>query len=517
MSLRRLSLAAALFAVFVAVALNLGSVTYLIATTPGRTPAALDARAGHAALRPFDLAGKALPDNLFLVRTRGELPAGAMAAGVVVLGERNGVFLVSGAPDAVMALAGTGCAVFPIEGVPAATRSAPQQRAPLDTPDPAIAAMVAEVEWAGVSDKIQWLVDFGTRYSYAANHQAVAESIGGLFAGYGLAPVLRSFVYNSRTLWNVEATQIGTVYPDSFYIICGHFDSTSEAPTTNAPGADDNGSGAAAVLTAAEILTAHDFEYSIRYICFAGEEQGLRGSQNYAAWAASTGLAIAGVLNFDMAGWWQSGAPKDLEIETNVASQWLAAIIVNCADLYTTAPYVLHVYDGAWWGDHASFWNQGYAAVNHEEAWDWGDPDFNPYYHSSNDLLAYLDPDFTVDNIQVGVAALATLAVPIPEPTAVDGRAPALAGVSLTAYPNPFGGQVAFTVAGLAGRERARIVVYDVRGRRVDAMSVALHDGRGMAIWMPRDIAGGAMRSGVYFAELEGFPGASPVKIVHVN
>jgi aminopeptidase YwaD len=471
--------------------------------------------ADHPALRPFAAAAGELPVELYLVRTRGELPD---AAGVVVHGVHNRVFLVSGDPAAVTGLAYRGCAVIPLSGLPAGSRSASRQWVRVDTPDPAIEAMVAQVEWTGVSGKIQWAVDFGTRYSYAPNHSEVADSICAVFAGYGLTPVKLPFVYNSTTMYNVEATQTGTVYPDSFFILCGHFDSISEIPMTSAPGADDNGTGIATVLTAAEILTQHDFEYSIRYICFGGEEQGLRGSEDYAAWAAQNNLGIVGVLNFDMMGYWEPGVEMDLEIETNHASQWLAAAIVNAADLYTSAPYELHVYDGAWWGDHASFWDQGYAAVNHEESWDWGDPDFNPYYHTTNDVLTYVGEDFTVGNIKIGVAALATLARYVPGGTAVDDPAtpPAFAG-SLGAYPNPFSERVSFTVTGLRDRAEVRVHIYDARGRRVGGVPVFLQDGQGTALWNVTDDSAREIGSGVYFAQLEGFTDVAPLKIVHLK
>ena len=477
--------------------------------------AAADRPGGNPLLGSFGVSSTDLPPDLFLVRTRGGLPR---AAGIVVHAERDGLYLVSGDRDAVFSLSREGCGVYPVPGSTAAPRSPNRVWAPVDTPDPGIAAMVAEVAWTGVSAKIQWLVDFGTRYSFASNHYTVADAIGDVFAGYGLAPVLRSFVYNAHTMWNVEATQLGTVYPDSFVVICGHFDSTSERAGTNAPGADDNGSGVAAVLTAAEILAQHEFEYSIRYICFAGEEQGLVGSESYAGWAASQNLGIVGVLNFDMLGYWEDGVPKNLEIETNVASQWLAAAIVNAANLYTTTPYLLHVYDGAYWGDHASFWAEGYAAVNHEEAWDWYDPDFNPYYHSTNDLLAYVDPDFTVGNIRVAVSALATLAGYVPGGTGIgDPETPAYAEDMLRAFPNPFGSRVTFSVSGLDGRARAAITVFDALGRRVTELPVALEDGSGTATWQA---AGGAaldIGAGVYFARVEGIRGARPVKIVRVR
>jgi aminopeptidase YwaD len=471
--------------------------------------------ANHPVLRQFSLDGKELPSELFLVRTRGYLPE---KPGIVVHGEISGLYLVSGDPAKISALTRSGFSVTPLRSRPAQSRSASRQWTRLDTPDSTVEAMVAQVEWPGVSDKIQWLVDFGTRYSYAPNHYEVAESIGGAFSACGLQPVLSSFEYGHTTMWNVEATQTGTVYPDSFFIICGHFDSISESPLVSAPGADDNGTGVATVLTAAEILTQYEFEYSIRYVCFGGEEQGLRGSKVYAGQAAAEDLGIVGALNFDMMGYWEPGVEMDLEIETNQASQWLAAAIVNAAELYTNAPYELHVFDGAWWGDHASFWDEGYAAVNHEEAWDWGDPDFNPYYHTTSDIPVYLGPSFVVGNIKIGVAALATLAVVVPDVTDVEDSItpPSYAG-SLRAYPNPFYGQVNFRVSGLTNREDIKIIVYDVTGRAVALLPIVLQGDGGTTDWNVTDDPGQNLGAGVYFVRVDGGSDISPIKILYIK
>lgn len=379
-----------------------------------------DRWAKHPALQPFDVAGKALPSELYFVRTRGGLPE---VDGVVAYGKHKDVFLVSGDEDVVLGLARLGCAVIPIKDLQPREQRAEREWTWISTPDPDIEEMVAQVEWPGVIDKIQSLVDFDTRYCLAANHREVAESLRDAFASYGLQVTMRQFSFGGPPMWNVEATQVGTLYPNSYVIICGHFDSISEDPMNLAPGADDNATGTAAVLTAAEILSQYSFEYSIRYVCFSAEELGLVGSYFYAAEERWKNTDIVGALNFDMLGYWEPGVEKDLEIETDHASMWLAQAVVNAADLYTGTPYELHVYDWAWWGDHFRFWMMGYSAVNHEESWDWYDPDFNPYYHSVNDLPAYVDPDFTVGNIKVGVAALATLATAEPpRPVTFDVR-----------------------------------------------------------------------------------------------
>jgi hypothetical protein len=112
---------------------------------------------------------------------------------------------------------------------------------------------------------------------------------------------------------------------------------------------------------------------------------------------------------------------------------------------------------------------------------------------------------------------LATLAVLDPS-TGVDDRVtpPTLAG-SLRAQPNPFYQQVTFAVYGVADRDEVTILVYDVRGREVAAVPVAIHDGRGTAVWNATGGTAGEIGAGVYFGRLEGVPGASPAKIVCVK
>lgn len=74
---------------------------------------------------------------------------------------------------------------------------------------------------------------------------------------------------------NLIITKKGTLYPDKYIIIRGHFDSI------NGPGVNDNGSGTSIILEAAKILKDIPTEYSIKFINFSGEEQGLYGSRHY--------------------------------------------------------------------------------------------------------------------------------------------------------------------------------------------------------------------------------------------
>ena len=116
-------------------------------------------------------------------------------------------------------------------------------------------------------------------------------------------------------------------------------------------------------------------------------------------------------------------------------------------------------------------------------------------------MLAYVGEDFTVDNIQVGVAALATLAGPIPEVTEATSK-PA---ENITAWirTNYFSPSTTILVGGLTGENRARVGVYDVRGRRVHEVTLAVVDGQGNQNWNGLGDSGTHVPSGVYFLRLE--------------
>lgn len=471
----------------------------ILLVCPG--PSLQAASADHPIVTEMGLAGNDLPAELFLVRSASSLTSGP---GLTVHGRLRDTYLVSGTTKAVQALPAQGCFVLelpdpaPDLGVP---RPIPVQ-VDKSAADPRIQRLVNKLSWKTLSDKIQWLVDFRTRYSLYPHTESVAESLQVYFTDLGLESTLQPFFvdyqnYSHVTFNNVISTQVGSTYPDQYFIIGAHYDSISENPNKSAPGADDNATGTATVMAVAEILSQYTFEYSIKYICFGGEEQGLLGSSFYAYHASYEGEDILGMLNFDMLGYWQEGLEDELEIETNAASLPLAAVVVGAAELYTDAVFELHENDMAWWGDHFFFWMTGYQAINHEESYDWDDPDFNPYYHTTEDLPEYVHPDFTLRNARVGLASLATLAI---RETQGSGPGPdkSTSILNLGAYPNPFNGSVHISVQTDPGLRHLDLEVFDLRGRLVISLPVDLSEGRGQANWLARDSAGHPVESGVY-------------------
>ena len=150
---------------------------------------------------------------------------------------------------------------------------------------------------------VQKFQDYKTRYAERGDKCNLAsEYISQVFQSNGLNTSYDPFLYkNKAKMRNVIGEKPGTTAPNKIIIICAHYDSISSTKAmTIAPGADDNGSGVAAVMVAAEVLSDYDFNYTIRFIAFDCEELGLWGSAHYANDAEIRGDNIVGVINLDM-------------------------------------------------------------------------------------------------------------------------------------------------------------------------------------------------------------------------
>ncbi len=106
-------------------------------------------------------------------------------------------------------------------------------------------------------------------------------------------------------LVNVVAIQRGTERPNEVVIVQGHIDSRVTDVmdfTSDAPGANDDGSGTALVLEAARILSQRKYPATIVYALLSGEEQGLHGGRLLADYAKAQGWTVKAVLNNDIVG-----------------------------------------------------------------------------------------------------------------------------------------------------------------------------------------------------------------------
>jgi hypothetical protein len=275
--------------------------------------------------------------------------------------------------------------------------------------DPEIQTMVNSVSSATIDANVQRLEDFETRYATHDSCQAAADWIKAQYESYGIDSV---YFHNFSPTYkdNVVATIPGKGNPDKIVLIGGHYDSIT-SDHDFCPGADDNASGTVCAMECARVLSNYDFNYTLVFMAFGGEELGLYGSEGYAADAAARGDDIIGAVAVDMIGYLAGGDAMDLDIIDNASSQWIRDLTVDVGNLYVPD---LPVVDGSLPGgassDHASFWAHGYDAILFFE--DTGN--YSPYIHTANDIvgLSYNSSTMAERCVKVAVGLIASMAQP---------------------------------------------------------------------------------------------------------
>lgn len=286
------------------------------------------------------------------------------------------------------------------------------------------------------------------------------------FTSFGLQPYYQNW---SSTLDNVIAEQEGILYPNQKVIICGHYDAMPGGIAL-APAADDDGSGTAAVLEAARVMSQYQFEYTIVYALWDEEEQGLVGSGFYAGASASNDDTIIAVINLDALAWDGNGDSL-ARIHTRPVANSLAigdtAFAMNARYNLDLALNINN--PGATYSDHASFWSEGYSAILIIEDFD---NDGNPYYHTESDLVQYFDVPYFEKVAKLGFATVATLAVPFDGNIGVEET---MSRELLNARPNPFVDMIQIELPDDFQGIRS-ISLSDVMGRKIDPFEYE-HDG----------------------------------------
>jgi len=158
---------------------------------------------------------------------------------------------------------------------------------------------------------VEELQKFETRYSWEKQDE-VANYLFKRFQAYGIPVEFDEYDFRGKKWKNVIATIDGKKEAGAIYMVIAHFDSISKQPEVNAPGADDNGSGTAAVLEIGRILIEVSSDATVKLGVFSNEEQGGSGSEHFARKARERNLNIRGVINLDIIGF--NGSYKGSEI-----------------------------------------------------------------------------------------------------------------------------------------------------------------------------------------------------------
>ncbi|MGH9718665.1 MAG: M28 family peptidase [Bryobacteraceae bacterium] len=327
----------------------------------------------------------------------------------------------------------------------------PAAQPPIKSQNPAVSKVVGEVSQDRIAEIMKKLESFETRHTFSATDHP-ARGIGAArrwiyeqFRSYSPRLEVRLDTYNIKRqqrisrdveLANVVAVLPGKLQPERQVIISGHYDSlrlnrrspeeaAADPPGMDAaanagqsaPGVSDDASGTAAVMELARVMSQYEFDKTVVFVAFAGEEQGLLGSTLYAAQAARDRGQIEAVLNNDIIGNDVSGDGRSLSRSVRVFSEdpadspsrQLARYIKEAGERYLPAMTVDLVFRHDRFGrggDHTPFNQEGFAAVRFTTP-----AEFYRNQHSLSDTFANSSPAYTTMVTKINGAALATLAL----------------------------------------------------------------------------------------------------------
>ena len=342
-----------------------------------------------------------------------------------------------------------------------------QRRSPNAPGNPDIPKIVSEMSARRIEASIRKLVSFGTRntlseqndpnrgigaardWLYAEFQKAAAESGGRMTVekqSYEQPRAAR--VPQPTIVTNVVATLKGTQAEsaDRMYVVSGHYDSMCGSPTDakcDAPGANDDASGTAAVLEMARVMSKYKFDATIVFMAVAGEEQSLLGATHFAEQAKKNNMNIEAMFTNDIVGntlggngvrdrrtlrVFAEGVPsnetqqeattrRSVGGENDSQSRQLARFIREVSERYVPSMKVLMIYRRDRYGrggDHIPFLERGYAAVRFTEP----NEDYRHQHQNIRtengvqygDLPQFVDFDYVANVARVNAASLAMLA-----------------------------------------------------------------------------------------------------------
>jgi Zn-dependent M28 family amino/carboxypeptidase len=332
--------------------------------------------------------------------------------------------------------------------------------------NPEIQKMVKEISAKNIEATIRKLVSFGTRNTLSEQDNptrgigAARDWIFGEFqkisadCGGCLTVEKQTFlqpkanrVPEPTNLTNVVATLKGTTDPTRVYVVSGHYDSMCTSPTDakcDAPGANDDASGSAAVIELARVMSKRKFDATIIFMTVPGEEQGLLGATHFAEQAKQTKMNIEAMFTNDIIGGvtsqknspnrnkvrvfsegvpsneteQEAGIRRSVGGENDSASRQLARFIKEQSDKYLKNFSVWMMYRRDRYlrgGDHIPFLERGFSAVRITEA----DEDYTHQHQNVRtengvfygDTPEFVDFEYVANVARVNMIALASLAL----------------------------------------------------------------------------------------------------------
>lgn len=332
-----------------------------------------------------------------------------------------------------------------------------------------IRKMSLEVKAENIETSIRKLVSFGTRNTYSSQEdktrgigaardwifdefQKISSNCNGCLivekqSYWQENKTSNPKIPKSTNISNVFATLKGTVNPERFYVVSGHYDSRCsdvDDAACDAPGANDDASGTAAVIELARVMSTRKFDATIVFMAVAGEEQGLLGAKYFAEQAHLKKMDIEGMLTNDIIGGvttmrdsqnrnsvrvFSEGVPSDETVsdalirrsvggENDSPSRQLARYMKEQTKTYIDGFDVWMIYRRDRYlrgGDHIPFLEKGYASVRLTEP----NEDYDHQHQNVRmenaiqygDLIQFVDFEYVAKVAQVNLVALASLSL----------------------------------------------------------------------------------------------------------
>jgi len=244
-----------------------------------------------------------------------------------------------------------------------------------------------------------------SRYWGSPSNPKAAQYIYEKLQSYGINVRYQNI---SSSCVNVIGKITGTLYPEQYYVVCGHYDNFKldpvPGPLDTVPGADDNVSSISGILETAKLLVNFPLEYSVLFIAFDEEEKGLIGSLAFADSAVRQGMNLKGVINLEVLGYDSDNDGKFMLI-TNSNSEALAGYFLNAIQVYQIGLQGQKNFNGGY-SDHYSFWLKGFKAITHAQS----DSNFTPYEHTKYDTYDKFNPNYFLKMVKAAFVTLASLA-----------------------------------------------------------------------------------------------------------
>jgi hypothetical protein len=433
------------------------------------------------------------------------------ACGTILTSDQHGLLLRTD-PDAMLELNR-----LPVElcGISMEPMSFGEPAPPVPQPvsESLVQSLVARVNQDSLLSHIDRLVGFYTRYSTTESCRRAVEWVQTRFQGWNCdSTALETF--RSGYAPNVIGCKFGTVNRRPIWVICGHADNTSDYAPSRCPGSDDNASGTAAVIEACRVLAEIEFDQTVYFIGFSGEEQGLYGSDSFTRRASRRGDSIKAALNFDMISYGRQNIDTFEVIgkTSNPNCYWLVDSFIANARRYTALKtHRSMVSGGAAYSDHYYFWQRGWPAFCGIEQ------DFTPMYHTIGDTVGPLyyancgtnNVPMATEAVKAAVATLAKFAgAHVPTGAAEPRRRPL-----------PAAGQAVLTVLGrppitvvlpAPPAPGTRLDIFDAAGARIRTLAAS----GPRLTWDGRAEGGRRVPAGSYLLRLSGPAAASTGRVL---